>query len=172
MMKVKALETSPPYYLNYINKVDDKPLLEVLKTGGIELFEQHIDQLEALGQKVYAPGKWTAPDIIQHVMDTERIFINRALRFVRQDLTELPGYDHNSYVPIARANDRTVKDLLEEYKALRLSSYLFFKHLNEEELLRKGTANGVEISVIAIGYILIGHPIHHFNVIRERYFGL
>jgi len=171
-MKTVALNSSPDYYKNYINLVADKPLLEVLKTGGIGLFEDHFLELMSLGKKVYEPGKWTALEMIQHLIDTERIFINRALRFARQDSTVLPGYDHNAYVPVSRSNDRTLQDLLDEYKAVRLSSYHFFKHLNEEELMRSGKANGIEISVIAMGFVLVGHPTHHFNILKERYFGL
>lgn len=105
-------------------------------------------------------------------MDTERIFINRALRFVRMDSTELPGYDHDAYVPVSRANDRDLKALISEYRVIRQSSYLFFNGLNNEELNRMGTANEKKISVLAIGFVLQGHPLHHFNIIKERYFGL
>jgi len=102
----------------------------------------------------------------------ELIFINRALRCIREDDTDLPVYDHNAYVVSSRANDQTLFNLLEEYKAVRKSTELFFRPLTEAELLRNGTANGLEISAIAIGYILVGHPMHHFNVLRDRYFGL
>jgi len=171
-MRNQALATSPEYFKQYINLVDDRPLLEVLPTGGLELYLNHTDELRGIGKQVYAEGKWTVHEMVQHVIDTERIFINRALRFVREDATDLPGYDHDGYVVSSRANDRTLDDLLEEFKIQRKSSELFFRSLNEAELLRSGTANGFEISALAIGYILIGHPTHHFNVLKERYFGL
>lgn len=171
-MKAMAIKTSPEYYAGYIDLVDDKPLLDVLPQGGIELYLDHFDELRAIGPKVYAKGKWTINQIVQHLIDTERIFINRALRFIREDDTDLPGYDHNAYVVSSRANDLTLFNLLEEYKAVRKSSELFFRPLTDEELLRNGTANGLEISALAIGYILVGHPTHHFNVLKDRYFGL
>ena len=171
-MKTLALDTAPDYYQNYIRQVDDKPLLEILTYSGVSLFENYFEELTSVGDKTYAKDKWTVREIIQHLIDTERIFINRALRFVRQDRTELPGYDHNAYVPVSRANDKLLSDLIAEYKAVRQSTVHFYKHLNENELMRTGTANGVEISVLAMGYVLVGHPIHHFNVIRERYFNL
>lgn len=171
-MKEQAIKTAPEYYHNYINLVPEKPFSETLLDTGITVYEEHIEELEKLGDKVYAPGKWTAREIIQHCMDTERIFMNRALRFVRLDKTNLPGYDHDAYVPVSRANETSIKDLLEEYRAVRKASYLFFNRLNTEELERTGTANNKEISVLAIGFILQGHPLHHFNVLKERYFGL
>ncbi|WP_083261290.1 GNAT family N-acetyltransferase [Crocinitomix algicola] len=171
-MKDQALNSAPAYYHHYIQLVDDKPFEKTLLTNGISIYEEHFEQLESLGNNVYETGKWTVKEIVQHCMDTERIFINRALRFARLDDTELPGYDHDAYVPISRANDKTLSDLLEEYRVVRHASYLFFKGLNSEELERTGIANGKRISVLAIGFILQGHPLHHFNIIRERYFTL
>ncbi len=172
-MKTEALQGSPEYYKGYINLVEgNKSLIDLLENGGTNLFRTHFETLELIGEKVYAEGKWTIKEIVQHLIDTERIFVNRALRFVRCDQTELPGYDHNAYVPVSNANKRTLESLLEEYEILRLSTFSFFKQLNLEELQRTGIANGNEISVLAIGFILIGHPTHHFNVIKERYFSL
>lgn len=171
-LKAKAIETAPEYYHTYINKVGDQPLAEMLEDGGIDLFVDDFETIKKIGLKTYAPGKWTVNELIQHLIDTERIFMNRALRFLRLDKTELPGYDHDAYGPISGANNKSVEDLLTEYRILRLSSYYFFRNLSEEELLRTGIASGLEISVLAIGYILIGHPMHHFGVIKERYFSL
>ena len=172
-MKSEALKGSPEYYKTYINLVDDnRSIVDLLEQGGIEHFREHVDTLNKIGQKTYAKGKWTVNEIIQHLIDTERIFINRALRFLRLDSTDLPGYDHNAYVPVSKANKRSLEDLLEEYEILRLSNIHFFKDLSPLELNRSGNANGNEISVLAIGFVLVGHPIHHFNVIKERYFDL
>lgn len=171
-MKNIALDSSPEFYLNYIKLTEDKPLLDILAEGGISGYVNNIDKLIALKDNVYAEGKWTVKAMIQHCIDTERIFINRALRFVRNDKTDLPGYEHNDYVDVAQVDHRDVHDLIEEYKAVRKASYYFFKSLSEEELCRKGKANGLEIAVVSIGYILVGHPTHHFNILKERYFTL
>lgn len=171
-MKTDVLANTPPFYHTYIKLVADQPLVELLENGGVKCYVDVFDQLVALGDKVYAANKWTVKQIIQHCIDTERIFVNRALRFVRKDATELPGYDENYFADHARVSHRSVADLLEEYQIVRQSTILFFKQLNNEELHRKGTANGGELMVLAIGYILVGHPLHHFNVLKERYFGL
>jgi len=169
-MKKSQIQTAPSYFIQYIDLVEDKELMEVLDSGGIELFLDEIENLKNVGDKIYAEGKWTVNQIIMHLIDTERIFQNRALRFARKDKTNLPGYEENDYAAVARSNDRNVESLLEEYQITRLSTVSFFSNLNNEELSRTGTANGIEISVLAIGFLLVGHPIHHFNVIRERYF--
>jgi hypothetical protein len=94
------------------------------------------------------------------------------MRFLRKDKTELPGFDHNAYGEIANVDHRTVENLLEEYQLVRMTSHLFFKNLSEEEFLRSGVANGAQISILAIAYIVVGHPLHHYNIIEEKYLDL
>lgn len=171
-MKKSEIKIVPEYYKTYIDKVDDIELMQVLENGGIDLYLENFEKLESIGHKTYADNKWTINQIIEHLIDTERLFISRCLRFVRNDSTTLPGYDENEYVKASRSNERTLDSLLEEYQLMRLSNTAFFSHLNKEELGRTGIANGQKISVLAMGFIMVGHPIHHFRVIEERYFGL
>ena len=117
----------------------------------------------------YAEGKWTIKDIIQHVIDTERIFAYRALRISRNDITPLPGFEENDYVENTKANERGIQDLLAEFSAVRYSTLFLFKSFSEEQLKRMGTASGTAISVRAIGFIIIGHQKHHQHIFQERY---
>jgi uncharacterized damage-inducible protein DinB len=117
----------------------------------------------------YAEGKWTIKDIIQHIIDTERIFTYRALRISRNDKTPLPGFEENDYVANTNANARSIQDLLAELSAVRHSTLFLFKSFSWEQLERIGIASNNEISVRAIGFILIGHQKHHQNVFKERY---
>ena len=117
----------------------------------------------------YAEGKWTIKDIIQHVIDTERIFAYRALRISRNDATPLPGFEENDYVENTKANERGIQDLLAEFSAVRYATLFLFKSFSEEQLKRMGTASGTAIFVRAIGFIIIGHQKHHQNVFQERY---
>lgn len=117
----------------------------------------------------YVEGKWTIKDIIQHVIDTERIFAYRALRISRNDTTPLPGFEENDYVENTKANKRGIQDLLAEFSAVRYATLFLFKSFSEEQLKRMGTASGTAISVRAIGFIIIGHQKHHQNVFQERY---
>jgi hypothetical protein len=166
------IKVVPEYYSKYIALAGEGDLMNELMQGGLELFVSAADKLEALGSKTYAEGKWTVKQIIEHLMDTERLFQARALRFAREDKTEIPGYDQDFYASHARSNDITLRKLLSDYRLLRSSSIAMFSNFNDEELMRTGVASGQEISVLAIGFILVGHPIHHFRVLQERYFSL
>lgn len=171
-MKKSDIKVVPDYYKKYISLADDRDLMEQLPNGGIEHFETNFDLIKSLGLKSYALGKWSANQMLEHLMDTERIFQNRSLRFARLDKTELPGYNEDDYALTARSNQISIEKLLEDYKKLRASSVALFSNFSDEELMRTGSANGQEMSVLAMGFVFIGHPIHHFNVLQERYFPL
>ncbi|MCD0474141.1 DinB family protein [Flavobacterium sp. EDS] len=117
----------------------------------------------------YVEGKWTIKEIIQHIIDTERIFSYRALRFSRNDKTPLPSFEENDYIDNTNANARGLQDLLTEFSAVRHSNLLFYKSLSEEQLKRVGTASNNQMSVRALGFVIIGHQKHHQKVFQERY---
>ena len=117
----------------------------------------------------YEVGKWTPKDILQHIIDSERIFAYRALRFARFDKINLPGYEENDYAEVANANSRSIEDLIEEYRIVKLASIHLFKSFTDKMLLNIGEANNAPASVRAIGYIITGHEIHHINIIKVRY---
>ena len=103
------------------------------------------------------------------MIDTERIFCNRALRFARNDQTNLPGYDHDEYVPNSGANERSLKEIAEEFNIVRKGTIALFKSFTTEMLNRNGSANGNNLTVLAIGFIISGHETHHTNILNERY---
>lgn len=117
----------------------------------------------------YEEGKWTIKEIIQHIIDTERIFGYRALRISRNDKTPLPGFEENDYAANTDANSRGLQGLLTELALVRESTLALFKSFSEEQLKRMGIVSNNEISVRAIGFILIGHQKHHQKVFQERY---
>jgi uncharacterized damage-inducible protein DinB len=117
----------------------------------------------------YAEGKWTIKEIIQHLIDAEHVFSYRALRISRNDKTPLPGFNENDYVDNTNANARSIQGLLTEFSALRQSTLLLFKSFSEEQLKRMGIASNADVSVRAIGFIIIGHQKHHQKVFQERY---
>ena len=117
----------------------------------------------------YADGKWTIKDIIQHIIDAERIFAYRALRISRNDKTPLPGFEENDYVENTNANGRSIQELLTEFSAVRHSNLLLFKSFSEEQLIRIGIASNHPVSVRALGFLMIGHQKHHQRVFQERY---
>ena len=157
------------YYQTYLNKVGTLNLIEGLRQNG----DDTISFLESLSDEqfdfAYAEGKWTIKEVVQHIMDTERVFTYRALAFARIDKTALPGYDQDEYALTCKANNRSKYSLLKEYKALRLASVALFESFSDEMLVRIGNASNSDISVRAIGFILIGHENHHSQIIKERY---
>ena len=124
---------------------------------------------ESTGDLAYDKGKWTIKEVIQHLIDSERIFSYRALRFARMDKTDLPGFEQNDYVPASKASNRSLASLMNEFKSVRNATIDLFKSLNNEMLKSIGTANGFPFSAEAVGYITAGHCFHHADIIRERY---
>lgn len=143
----------------------------------IDGLEHSIDEMISLLENLpiekleyrYAQGKWTIKEIIQHIIDAERIFSYRALRISRNDKTALPGFDENEYVENTNANARNFKDLVQELKLVRQTTVMLFKSFSEEQLLRLGTASNHAVSVRAIGFVILGHQQLHFKVITDRY---
>jgi len=171
-MKKSNIDPMPAFFDRYINLVEDIDISEAFEKYAPEKVYEKAEELTVLGDKIYAPEKWTVKDILQHVIDNERIMSYRALRFSRNDNTVLPGYEEELLAANTIADQRTVADLLEEFSLVRKSTELLFKHMNEQMILRSGVAYKSEISALALGFVIIGHAIHHMNVIRERYFPL
>jgi len=170
-MLLSELPTSEynPFYHTYIEALGNVSLLEELEHGKKVL----LSLLESVPQEkldfAYAEGKWTLAEALVHITDTERIFQYRALRFARNDKTDLPGFDQDMYVPNSNASKRSKQELIEEYRAVRESTLLLYKTFDDEVLKRIGVASGTETSVRALGFIICGHQAHHLNIIRERY---
>ena len=153
----------------YIKAIENVELLEELEISLHEFikFVQNIP-MDKFDYR-YAEGKWTIKEIIQHIIDTERIFAYRALRISRNDKTPLPGFEENDYALNTVANRRSIQELLTEFSAVRHSNLLLFKSFSEEQLTRMGIASGHPISVRAIGFLIIGHLKHHQKVFQEHY---
>ncbi len=171
-MNRSNIKTLPAIYNTYVNKVEDIELINALEKYGKALFFPERDKLISLGDKVYAPGKWTVKDMIQHIIDAERIFSYRALRFARHDKTPLPSFEENEYAVTAQASDRELNDLLDEFYVVRDSTILLFKSFTDEMLMREGTMASGNISVLGLGFVIAGHAIHHAGILKERYYGI
>ena len=160
------------YYKQYIKEVEknEKSLIENLEDSQ-NVFDAILRKLPKEKQDfTYEKGKWTLKELLQHIIDTERIFCYRALCFARNDNTALPGFDQDVFVDNVDANSRDFYDLLEEMAILRKSTIILYKSFSDEALLRIGVASGNKMSVRALGYLFSGHQMHHLNVIKERYF--
>jgi len=158
-----------PYYANYINKADCSNLISGLEDLSVKTLSFFDSIPNERYEYQYAEGKWTIKKIIQHIIDAERVFSYRALCFAREDKTPLPSFDENNYAKVCLANSRSVKSLLDEYAALKQSTISLFKSFNDEVLKNIGIASGGEMSVRAIGFVIVGHEKHHIDVIKEKY---
>jgi uncharacterized damage-inducible protein DinB len=171
-MKPSQLQSSEfaSYYGNYIAQVTNEyTLIEELEIS-LHRFIKFVQDIpmDKFDYR-YDDGKWTIKDIIQHIIDAERIFSYRALRFARNDSTELPGFEENEYVVEANGNQRSIMELLTELSAIRHATLLLFKSFNEEQLVRIGIASNNPMSVRALGFVIIGHQNHHQKIFEERY---
>ncbi|GEP96513.1 DinB family protein [Chitinophaga cymbidii] len=157
------------FYHTYVSLVPEDDILQAFTSQTTATLE-FLDEIpEEKLDYAYATGKWTVRQVLQHMTDAERIFAYRALRFARKDITPLPGFEENAYAAEANVAHRDWVDMIEEFQLVRLASEHLFRSLNEEELQRKGVASNAPITVLSLGYIIIGHAMHHQRVIAERY---
>ncbi len=157
------------YYEQYIQHLKEEDVMTAFIEGLEDVNELMASLTEDQLRSAYAEGKWTIKEVLQHLMDTERIFCNRALRIARNDKTELPGFDQDAYVPFSEATERNSMELLQEYNSIRQATITLFKSFTEKMTTRTGTASNNTVSVRALAYIIAGHEKHHLNVIKERY---
>jgi hypothetical protein len=169
MMKNLQLNEYAPYQMNYIKLVADTTILKGLVIQKEEMIH-FFKSIPVFKQEFkYAENKWTIKDILLHLIDAERIFSYRALRIARNDTTFLAGFEENDYVLAANANERDFKSLLNEFNLVRENTISLFASFSDADLLKLGTASNSSISVRGIGYCILGHELHHKNVIIERY---
>ncbi len=158
------------YFNHYISLVKDFGSVNDVLVQSRKRTNQLLDLVtEENGSYAYADGKWTIKELLVHIIDTERIFCNRAVRFARNDKTDLPGYDHDDYVGYSGANERKLSEIITELNLVRSATEALFNSFNDEMLNRSGTANNNKLTVLSIGYIMAGHETHHINILEERY---
>ncbi|MFL9844042.1 DinB family protein [Flavobacterium rhizosphaerae] len=171
-MKVGDLahDEHAPWHKDYFNLIDESwSLVEEMEVS-LHNFIRFVQDIPMDKYDYrYTEGKWTIKEIIQHVIDAERIFAYRALRFSRNDKTLLPGFDENAYAVANHANERHLQSLLNELSMVRHSNIALFKSFTPEDFLKRGTASGYVISVRALGFLIIGHQNHHIKVFNDRY---
>jgi hypothetical protein len=159
----------PEVSRGYINLTQKDQLAKALKKN-TRKFKKVLKNIpEKKIDYSYAEGKWTIRQMLQHIIDAERVFAYRALWFARKDSQPLPGFDENAWALQAPASSRKWEDMVREFKVLRKSTELMFASFSEDDLNATGISNNNEYSVAAFGYITAGHVAHHMNVIKERY---
>lgn len=165
----KAHVLAAPYQLEYVKMVPEDDVLKAIKNNTREF--SHF--LEKIPKKkfdyAYAEGKWTIRQILQHIIDAERVFAYRSLSFARKDANPLPGFEEKDWAANAQTEGRKWKDLVREFKAQRKSTECLFGSYNEDQLFSKGIASNHPINVLTLGFLCAGHVNHHIRILRERY---
>ena len=162
-------ETYPEYFARYINQVPQNDLAAAFEAQqpDINIFFEQIPALKH--EYAYAPGKWTIKEMLQHIIDTERIFAFRALCFARGEQQNIPGFEENDYAAASHANERSWQSLCDELKTVRRGTQFLFESFSEADFDKSGSANGKSVTVLALGFMTIGHLYHHIGVLKERY---
>ncbi|MCA1565142.1 MAG: DinB family protein [Acidobacteria bacterium] len=158
-----------PYYGKYVSLVSGVDALAALSGQLTETLALLQSVPETRAGFRYGDGKWSIRELVGHMIDTERIFAYRALRFARGDTTPLPGFEQDGYIRHASFDACSLGSLAAEYESVRRSTLFLFNHLDGEAWMRRGLASESEVSVRALAYIIAGHELHHVGVLRDRY---
>lgn len=158
-----------PYYEKYVSLISESDIISVLESQLEETLSLIGGLSEEQAQHRYAPDKWSIKQVIGHIIDGERIFAYRALRFSRDDKQKLPGFDQDTFMRYADFDARSMADLAQEFEHARRANILMFRSFNEETWRRRGTASEAEVSVRGLAYIIAGHERHHVGILKSRY---
>jgi hypothetical protein len=171
IMATKQDALAGEYYQQYIKLSPDENVLEGLEQNS-KNFRKLLKKIPRKKvDKAYAEGKWTIKELLQHIIDAERVFAYRALSFSRKDTNALPSFDENVWAANSMATQRDWKEMVDEFKALRNATEKMYASFDDSQLRSIGTASGKEFNVLALGFIIAGHVEHHINIIKERYLG-
>jgi hypothetical protein len=171
-MKRSDIKTMPEYFEKYINQVDDLELSRAFDESIKQLGQLDKNLLAKLDGKRYAPDKWTTKETFQHIIDWERILSFRTLLFARKEGSIPQGVDGDLLATNMNADHRPIDSLIDELKITRLSTKALFESFDDDTLQNIGTNWKYEISVLAMGFTIIGHQIHHLKIIEEKYYPL
>jgi hypothetical protein len=170
-MPTRTDVVSAEFFKRYINIVKEDDAVEALENNTKSFMKllKHIPRKKV--NYAYAEGKWTIKQLLQHVIDTERVFAYRALRFSKNEGVDLSGFDENVWGDNTPVDQRKWKDMINEFKHVRKGNIAMFKSFTNEQWLLSGTANNNSINVTALGFMCAGHVQHHITILKERYLG-
>jgi uncharacterized damage-inducible protein DinB len=157
------------YFGRYITLVADADIVAVLEDQ-LKTTRALLDSIsEEKANHRYEAGKWSIKELVGHIADAERIFAYRALRFARNDKTELPGFDQDTFAASANFANLSLSAIIQEYEAVRRATILLLKNLGNDAWSRRGKANNTELTVRAIAFTIAGHELHHLGILKSRY---
>lgn len=157
------------YYFTYIDKVSSDDIIGVLEAQLAETTAFLLGISEEKSLHRYAPGKWSVRQLLNHVNDSERIFLFRALWFARGFDSPLPSFDEKISADSAGSDEFAWASHIEEFRGIRLATLAFFRNLPSQAWSKSGIASERVFSVRALAYIIGGHLVHHMTILQERY---
>lgn len=153
-----------PYYLGFVANMDCRSLFSSTAT---------FDFLDSISEEKaayrYAPGKWSLKQVVGHITDHERIKTYRAFLLSRNEPVQLWGYDQESLVQNSRFEGLTLKHLIADFMSVRKASISFLETLSERQWEMKGMAKQYEVTLSDFLRSIIGHEMHHIDIIKGRY---
>lgn len=158
-----------PYFDKYISKVKGDTIQEAIKNHSSAMLDFYLNLAEDKADYAYAENKWTLKEVLQHIIDAERVFGYRILRLARKDATPLASFDENAFAANSGADNRTFQSLKDEFAAVRQATDLLLSSLTEDQLQSQGTASNHAATANAFAFITYGHLLHHKEIIEERY---
>jgi uncharacterized damage-inducible protein DinB len=161
--------TYPNFYHNYISKTTENNVVAALENNLAAMLNTLSSAPAAKADYAYAPGKWTVKQLLNHIIDAERIFAYRALCFARGEQQVLPSFEEDDYARTADVSHRDLADLLKEFEFVRRANIQLFKSFDENTLLRTGRTPAGQTTVLALGFTICGHTAHHLAVLQEKY---
>lgn len=162
-----APDETATYYHGYIGHVPDGDVLGTLERQ-LEATASLLDGVED-GSIRYAPEKWSLSEVLLHMIDTERVFAYRALRFARGDATPLPGFDQDVFTSGADVSERSVASLLDEFRTVRAATLALLRSFDDPAWDRAGVASGHSMTTRGAAWVIAGHELHHAAILRDRY---
>lgn len=163
------LRDQPKQFERYIALCGEWDLLTALGQFADLSHFLHVDQLAARAQQRYAPDKWTVASVVQHIIDSERVFSYRALRIARGDTTPLPGFDQDLFAAHDNCAANSWASIAEAFHATRAATQCLYASLPPEALFNTAPCSGIEISAGSLGFVILGHQLHHMRVLRDLY---
>lgn len=168
-MRKSQIHPMPDYFGRYINLVEDIELMEAFKRSMDTLYSLDLALFAKIGNRTYEPGKWTVNEIIQHISDSERILSYRTLLFAREDRTIPARFDEDLLAKNSKANKKNISAIVDELKSIRQSTIALYNTFDTADLQKTGISWKDEMSVLAMGFAMIGHQVHHLNFIETHY---
>ena len=162
----------PPYAIMYMKLLPVDGLILKHLQDNFDMVKRLVYSLpESVLYHRYAPGKWSVKEVLVHIIDDERIFAYRALRFARNEKNNLIGFDQDAYAVYSEADGRSLDNIFEEYEAVRRATIALFNGLPDNAFDRMGHGTGTanDATVRALVYHIAGHELHHINIIKEKY---